>query len=185
MAGPQGEKSSGGYTVGFRINLGSGQRPFQKPWVNVDKHARWNPDILHDLGNPLDKKVFEDNSADIIVLSHVLEHFGCGEADGLLKECYRILEPRGSLLVFVPDLWKLTALWREGKMTTQVFLTNVYGAYNGAEEDRHKWGFRTDTLMKTLWNAGFVRVTYFDWRVIPGADIARDDTWILGMEAVK
>ena len=45
------------------LNIGSGQRPFNKRhWVNIDKQARWNPDVLCDFGNPLDKIQYEDGS---------------------------------------------------------------------------------------------------------------------------
>lgn len=165
------------------INLGSGQRPFQKPWVNVDCQAKWNPDIIADGGDL--KAHFADNTADMIVLHHVLEHFGCGEADGMLKECHRILKPGGSLIVTVPDVAELAHEYMEGhRLTTQLYLTNLYGAYMGDEADRHKWGYDWDSLSLTLHNAGLTRQKAFDYRPIPGADIARD-WWILGMEAVK
>src|SRR3990167_3044244 len=122
----------------LRINLGSGQRPFGEGWTNVDTQARWNPDVVADGAS---MPMFADASAELIVLHHVLEHFGCGEADAMLRECYRILAPGGSLLVFVPDMYELVRGWNQGKIDTQVFLTNVYGAYMGDEADRHKWGF--------------------------------------------
>jgi hypothetical protein len=33
--------------------------------------------------------------------------------------------------------------------------------------------------------ASWSQVIDFDWRRIPGADIARDDRWISGSEAIK
>jgi predicted SAM-dependent methyltransferase len=127
--------------------------------------------------------VFEDDSAGYIVLHHVLEHFGCGEADSMLAECRRILQPGGSLLVFVPNMWELAAMWMEGRLTAQVYMTNIYGAYMGDEADRHKWGFSPASLRELLTQAGF-KARAFDWRHIEGADLARD-RWILGMEAIK
>lgn len=165
----------------LRLNVGSGQRPFSPPWINIDCQPKWKPDVVADGAN---MPVFETGSADMIVLHHVLEHFGCGEADALIKECRRILVPGGSLLVFVPDMWKLTQGWREGRIDDQIFMTCVYGAYMGDPADRHAWGFSSMSLRRLLWSTGFERDRVFNGRSIPGADIARD-WWILGIEAIR
>jgi predicted SAM-dependent methyltransferase len=165
----------------LRLNIGSGQRPFGKGWTNVDKQAKWNPDVLAD-GASL--PMFEEGSADIICLHHVLEHFGCGEAESLLKECHRILCVGGRLLVFVPNMVALSNMWHSAQMDTQLYMTNVYGAYHGDEADRHKWGYDSKSLHKTLLNAGFYMASGFNYEPIPGADIAQAD-WILGMEAIR
>ena len=170
------------------LNVGCGQRCFNSTfhlqWINVDKITRPEmpaPDLECDGGS----LPSEDNSVDFFVLHHVLEHFGCNEANGLLREAWRVLKPGASLLVFVPDMYALAKRWQEGKLATQLYLTNVYGAYMGNEEDRHKWGYTWQSLLDTINQAAtWDVVQHFDWRSIPGADIARD-WWILGMEAVK
>lgn len=148
-------------------------------WINVDCQQRWNPDWVSS-GENLPAG---NDTADIVVLHHVLEHFGCGEGIDLIKEAYRVLKPGGSLLVFVPDLRALAQRWLAGGLTTQIYVTNLYGAYMGDEADRHKWGFDESSLRMFLsaldWN-----IYPFNWRQIPGADIARD-FWIIGMECVK
>ncbi len=166
------------------LNIGSGQRPFAPPFLNIDCQARWNPDHVLDMSKHEDACWFADNSADMIVLHHVLEHFGCGESKTLLSECLRILRPECPLLVFVPDMWQLSGMWRAGRLDDQLYMTNVYGAYMGDEADRHKWGFTNDSLRDLLVGSGYQYVRPFNWRDIPGADIAQD-TWILGMEGVK
>ncbi len=165
----------------LRVNLGSGQRPFGEGWVNVDTQARWSPDVVADGVEYLWTQ--EPASVDMICLHHVLEHYGCGEADSLLTECRRVLRQGGSLLVFVPDMAELMLAWNSGRIDTQVYLTNVYGAFMGDEADRHRWGFTKQSLRETLGRAGF-GTQPFDWRKIPGADIAQD-WWILGMEGIR
>jgi SAM-dependent methyltransferase len=168
--------------IGLKLNLGSGQRPFADPWINVDKQERWKPDIVSDAAS---LPMLADGSCDLIVLHHVLEHYGCGEAAGLLQECRRLLAPGGSLLVFVPDMKALALMYLEGRLSTQVYMTSVYGAYMQDEADRHKWGYDRQSLGYFLLGQGFRSCRTFDWRYITGADIARDDSWILGMEAIK
>jgi predicted SAM-dependent methyltransferase len=165
------------------LNVGSGQRPFTSTpevrWINIDSQERWNPDRVCD-GT---KVSLPDNYADYVVLHHVLEHFGCGEGWALIYEAHRLLKPGGSLLVFVPNLRALAQRWLAGGLTTQIYVTNLYGAYMGSEDDRHKWGFDEDSLREFL-SQLLWKVKPFDWRPIPGADIAKD-FWILGAECVK
>lgn len=166
-----------------KINIGSGQRPFGAGWINVDAQERWHPNVVTNGLEYLQRHT--DASVDMICLHHVLEHYGCGEADALLRECYRVLVPAGSLLVFVPDMLELALGWIEGRIDTQIYLTNVYGAFMGDPADRHAWGYTQRTLNETLMRVGFPAPQRFDWRKIPGADIAGPDWWILGVEGIK
>lgn len=170
------------------LNVGSGQRPFRSildvEWVNVDKVPRegYQVDLLCDGMN----LPYPNDYFDYFVLHHVLEHFGCGEGVGLLHEAWRVLKPDGSLFIFVPDMRALATRWLEGGIDTQLWLTNVYGAYiSGEDESRHKWGFDGDSLFGFIKNANANwEVHWYDWRGVPGMDAARD-WWILALEARK
>lgn len=169
------------------LNIGSGQRPFkctpEVRWVNVDKIAREGHanDLLCD-GASLP---YMSGTVDYFVLHHVLEHFGCNEGEGLIREAHRVLRPGGSLLVFLPNMRALCTRWLEGRMSTQLFMTNVYGAYMGDEEDRHKWGFDPDSLSEFLWERGpWSGMGAFDYRPIAGADLCQD-WWIMAAECVR
>ena len=170
------------------LNVGSGQRRFttvpeEIEWVNIDSVSRpgCEPDMVCDGANTK----FDDGVVDYFVLHHVLEQFGCGEAGDLIKEARRVLKPGGSLIVCVPDMGALAQRWLAGELSTQVYMTNVYGAYMGSEEDRHKWGYDKHTLWNFINTASaWASVVPFDFRTIPGASIAQD-WWILGMEARK
>jgi hypothetical protein len=167
------------------ICLGSGQKPYPRPaWTNVDIQPKWNPDIVAD-GSDL-KGVFEDGSADCIVIEHSLEHYGCGEADKMLKECYRVLKKGGSLVVTVPDLRELASGLVRGKITDETYCIVLYGAFMGDEADRHKFGFTAQTLTKQLrgvanWDR--VETLPVGWQ-IEGSKLSRD-WWICALKAVK
>lgn len=167
------------------LNVGSGQRPFTTipgvaEWCNVDSQERWEPDVCCNAAN----LPFPDESADFIVLHHVLEHFGCGEGKFLIEEAKRVLKPGGSLLVFVPDLRALADRWIAGGLSTQIYVTNLYGAFMGDDADRHRWGFDNNSLFDFLRDGEWTFMGIFNWRQIPGADISRD-FWILGAECIK
>lgn len=168
--------------MSLRLNCGSGQRPFPKPFINIDAQAKWKPDIVADCSD-LSQEI-EDGSCELVVLHHVLEHFGCGEGIGMQREAFRVLQPGGSLLVFVPDMRALAQAWLVGKLDTESYMISVYGAYMGDEHDRHKFGFTRETLERELHVCEWREVKMFDWRKIAGADLARD-YWILAMECVR
>ncbi len=168
---------------GLKINLGSGQRPFKSPWINVDCQPKWCPDVIADGANLKDH--FADDSAEVIVLHHVYEHAGLGECGAMLAECYRILRPGGSLIVTTPDLRALTEAWLAQKINDYIFCVNLYGAYLGDEADRHKWLYTFETLCASLREKNpWSEVKAFDWREIPSANIAKD-WYILGAECIK
>lgn len=168
----------------MKINFGSGQRKFDTKhgWVNVDCQQKWEPDVLAKKGEPLP---FEKGSVEVIVMHHVLEHFGCGEADSLIREFYGLLKPGGRLIVSVPDITALYKGWISGALDEYQLMVNLYGAYMGDEADRHKWGYSFWGLRDYLHElANWEHVEKWDETPIPGADIAID-WWILTMEAVK
>ena len=164
------------------INCCSGQKPYGKPFVNVDIQERWKPDYVADCRS---MPMFDDNSAQVIVLEHGLEHFQCGEFNGAIREFYRILQPGGSLIVFVPDMRELAKAWLKGNLSDETYLISVYGAYMGDPADTHKFGFTSTTLPLTLGaSAPWKFIHTFNWRAIPGATPAKD-FWILSQEAIK
>jgi len=84
-----------------KLNLGSGQNRLDG-YVNVDKYDYFSPDLTWDL--EVFPWPFENDSADEIVLRHVLEHLG-GTLDGFLgimKELYRVAAPGAVIKIFVP-----------------------------------------------------------------------------------
>lgn len=174
------------FPTGTMLNVGSGQRPFDQEhgWINIDAQERWNPDLVADWN---DLSMFDDGTMDLAVSHHSLEHVGCGEGVGFIREAYRVLKPGGSLIVTVPDMRALAQRWLTHQITTQIYMTAVYGAYMGNPHDRHAWGYDAMSLRSFIAADGDLpwrSVNAFDWRAIPGASIAKD-WWILGWVAIK
>lgn len=170
------------------LNIGSGQRPFKPPWWNYDiQEEKWKQLTLEQRCKWVEDDRWYGPGVghwDIICLHHVLEHFGCNEADSLIDLCHRALMPGGSLLVFVPDMRALAQGWLTRRVTDQIYFTNIYGAYMGDEADRHRWGYSHGSLVEYLHKWDWNKLKHWDGRKIEGADIA-EDWWILGMECVK
>jgi SAM-dependent methyltransferase len=171
------------------LNVGSGQRRFHDPtgeieWCNVDKVSRQGhePDWIED-GAHLP---CGDETVDYFALVQVLEHFGCGEGADLIKEAHRVLKPGGSLIISVPDLRAICTEWLHGeRLDTQLFMTCLYGAYMGSEEDRHKWGFDNESLGSFLTKTGpWKAILFRNFPDIPGSSFPHD-WWILEVECVK
>lgn len=84
-----------------KLNLGCGNDRRPGHW-NVDKYPAAKPDEVVDLERL--PWPFADDSADEIVLHHVLEHLGQGSDTflGILKELYRVCAPGGTVRITVP-----------------------------------------------------------------------------------
>lgn len=174
----------------IKINLASGQRPFEKPWVNVDVIDQGYPiDVITDAK---DLHMFEDNSVDIIVAHHLVEHIAIHDLEIYLAEWQRVLKPGGILSVFVPNLREMDKAWLEGRVDTYIHNVNTYGAWQGHIEDLHKWGYDQQELDDRMggWDGSKKK---FDWicqgynpsnPLYQGASIAQD-WWILSREYIK
>lgn len=173
----------------LKLNLASGQRPFSAPWINVEIQEKWaheyGTEFAYVLADMRRMTMFRDNSADTIVLHHGLEHCTMSDADAVLRESFRILQPGGSLIITIPDMKALVVAWLDGKISDYIFFVNAMGADMGDPADLHRWHYTFDGLyLKLLAANAWSKIVHFDWREIPAASIARD-WWILGVEAIK
>jgi SAM-dependent methyltransferase len=82
------------------LNLGSGIRLI-KNFINVDFYLTSGIDYGADLRYPLK---INDDSVDGIFCEHTLEHLTYKDVESILRECFRILKPEGSIRIIVPDL---------------------------------------------------------------------------------
>jgi SAM-dependent methyltransferase len=84
------------------IDIGCGSKPFEplfkgKEYIGFDFNPIDNTVLLHDLNNPLP---LDDNSAEAIILSEVLEHHPNPFA--LLAEVNRVVSPSAKIFISTP-----------------------------------------------------------------------------------
>lgn len=118
------------------LNLGCGAH-FHPAWTNVDIAPADSSVQKHDLAKPLP---FADGSFAAVYHSHVLEHLPRHRALPFLKECHRVLAPRGFLRVVVPDLEAVVTL----------YLENLRGALAGDPVCRQRYEWLTVELLDQM-----------------------------------
>lgn len=143
--------------MSIAINVGCGPNYLKSDkveWINTDivTDHNFQPDQLWDFLKPTP---LPENSVDFILAWHVLEHAGLHERDGMLKDWYRILKPGGKLAVAVPDILDLLERYKKGEFDWYILMVNVYGPWNGAIGDLHKWGYSRGELDRVLQEVGF------------------------------
>jgi hypothetical protein len=85
----------------MKLNLGCGHNHMDG-FLNVDKEVESTPDKQADL--EVFPWPFEDNAADEVVMSHVLEHLGADPQVflGIMKELYRVCANDALVTITVP-----------------------------------------------------------------------------------
>lgn len=145
----------------LRINLGSGGRPLPG-WVNVDIVRAPRVDVIWDLRRPLP---FREGSAEAILAEHVVEHLELDEAEALIRDCYRILEPSGVLRLSTPDAEKYLRSYVEddGFLHSPEFshpvelpLDRVNEMFR--EDGLHRWVYDRVSLVRLFRRGGFSNI---------------------------
>jgi len=152
-----------------KLNLGCFLDCFHYGWENIDiqdltEWARQNGYIFKqaDATKGIPKP---DNSVDIILASHFVEHLDRTEGTRFLRECFRVLKPNGLLRFAVPDPKVLCDSYLKHKiMDFRHVNINVEKAADEAEAlfhlllAGHKTIYDFGALKTALGEAGFVEV---------------------------
>jgi len=205
----------------MRLNLGSG--PTAVPdWINIDRSPniildrvpaakrlllraglltqehmqRWDREVVrHDMR----KLPYPDSSVEAIYSSHTLEHLYLREADRVIGECVRVLQPGGILRLALPDVELfarelLNGTTAAGQDAGRYFNSRLL-AY---PEDRptpsgrlrsavgghvHRWQPSAPLVRQLMVGAGLVDVCDYKFRQgkLPGLDIieTREESFFL------
>lgn len=121
--------------------------------INTGPQVDFHGDI-HDLSQ------FSTASVSEIYASHVLEHVGQSAATDVFGSLHRILQPGGRLLISVPDLEVLCALYLEAEKLPEQrhhVMRMMYGGQTDAH-DFHYIGYDFHLMSGLLKAAGFSEV---------------------------
>lgn len=104
-----------------RLHLGARDQRVPE-FFNVDMEPRPGVDLV---GNAENLSLFDDNSVEEILASHILEHFPHGKTVQVLKEWCRVLKPGGLLYVAVPDFKRIVEIYQKIGGVTQYIQDEV------------------------------------------------------------
>lgn len=142
------------------LNLGCYNKPFPKPFVNVD--VRPYPETMCDVCDDVRTlNEFKDNSVDLIFNSHLFEHLNKEDRIQALKTWYRVLKPGGILRISVPDFEAIAAhyfYWKD--------LKYLQAMIHGSQKhpfDFHYYSYDFATLAKLLEENGFCNVRAYNF----------------------
>ncbi len=146
----------------IKLHLGGGKR-YLKGYIHVDLADYPHIDYRHNVET---LPTFVDDSVSIIYASHVLEYFDHIEAREVLKEWYRVLQPRGILRLAVPNFEVLVEVYQKYK-NLDLIHGPLYGRWEIPKINmviHHKTVYDFPSLKQTLEEAGFRDVRRWDWR---------------------
>lgn len=139
-----------------RINLGSGS-DYITGWINVDVDTTQKVDLVADLQEPFP---FEDNYANELLASDILEHFTKEDGETFLQECYRVLKQDGIITIRTHNIFQIFKQFNNDPWVLIHFLygntekSGVFGA--------HKYAYTKETVTHILQKIGF-KILRFDY----------------------
>lgn len=146
---------------GLCVQLGCGYNPLPG-WINLDAARGPQVDIVWDLQRGLP---FSTDSCEAVFSEHVIEHLPKRDAQDLLKECRRILQPGGVLRLSTPDAERyLRSYTGDGEFLNHPNFTEPIDAPIDRvnmvmrEGGQHLWVYDEALLSLLLRRAGFSSV---------------------------
>jgi SAM-dependent methyltransferase len=140
---------------GINLHLGCGAL-YLYDFLNIDI----DNDLADIKTNVKNLYMFENNTVDLIIASHILEHFHDEESILVLKEWFRVLKPGGWLVIEMPDIEKCFKLFFNAKTDEelQYALVGVYGRPDWDIYNAHFTGYWPKRLKDRLYSIGFTYI---------------------------
>jgi predicted SAM-dependent methyltransferase len=89
---------------------------------------------------------FENETFDIMVASHILEHLEMSIVKDVIKDWMRCLKKDGKLIITVPDSRALAERYITRDIEHFIFAINMTGPYHGKDTDHHSWCYDYEEL---------------------------------------
>ena len=131
----------------MRLHLGCGAKKLEG-WINIDSVAALQPDLVHDISQPLP---YDDLAVDEVLAEDLLEHFDKYLRFVVFYEWVRVLKIGGKITLQVPDFKKI--LRKYFKFGYDNFVDFIFGenmweskTYIG-HFGNHKWGYSKETFL--------------------------------------
>jgi len=150
-----------------KLQIGCGGNP-REGWLNTDLEPVSEDVAQLDVTKPFP---FPSNDFDFIFSEHLIEHVTYPEGVAMLKECYRVLRPGGTVRISTPDLEFVLSLYspvvsqhKYIEWATQLFIKDAPYAHptfvinNFVRNWGHTFIYDEDVLADVLCNAGFSQI---------------------------
>lgn len=152
----------------IKLDLGAGENPAggvgDKEWIHCDAHQFPCIEEICDLR----KLPFDDNYADEIYSSNVIEHFTLEEVPKVFEEWLRVLKPGGKMTIITPDVEHTCKEYVDGKISAGVVSMNFLGK-GGFLENTHKSLWDRASLIWVMQGQGITNIyqdfDFPDWQL--------------------
>ncbi|MFX1371737.1 MAG: hypothetical protein ACFFCE_07740 [Promethearchaeota archaeon] len=151
----------------MKLNIGCGKQ-FEPEYINIDLYE----DLIADKKMSAVNLEFEDFSCQEIKAIHLIEHLGLYQSIYALSEFFRVLEPKGELILETPDLEKAFRTYLNSDYERKKdILSWIYGLpHEGLE---HKFCFPPQLLQEILEKIGFenvIQTSFYNKESIPSVE---------------
>ena len=144
----------------MKINIGCGQRNFGKEWIHID-----GGDHDHIDSKDILIKEYQNESAELIYASHLIEYFDRIEIIPILERWREVLKPNGILRLAVPNFELYAKLYAEKKISLDDSLGPLFGKMEmGNKTIYHKTTYDYSSLKKILQEVGMRNISKYNWR---------------------
>ena len=151
----------------IKYHIGCGKRDFGPEWIHID-----GENYPHVKSSDVWLMSQNQDSADLIYSSHLLEYFDLIEAGGLLWSWYNVLKRGGILRIAVPDFEALSYAYETADFKLLDIIGPLFGRMEMAgHKIYHKTTFDYDSLHDLLTDVGFKNIRKYDWRQTEHAHI--------------
>jgi len=108
----------------LKLNIGCGINKLEG-FINIDCDPEMKPDLVHKLPTKLP---YENESCELIVMYHTIEHISKKEHGAILMEFWRLLSPEGLLIITFPEFTKCVENWKTNYRGKKEFWeATIYG----------------------------------------------------------